>query len=80
VELAAGGVDALGKIETMPDVNVVHSDLTVPESATQARPAYEEPRPPEEETTLRSFLWILSGALLFMWVFYRFGLLGRRTS
>jgi outer membrane protein assembly factor BamB len=80
VELAAGGIEALGKIEAMPDVNVVHSDLTVPESSTLLRPSNEEPRAQADETTLRSFLWIGSGALLFMWVFYRFGLLGRRSA
>jgi hypothetical protein len=60
----------------MPPQNVVHSDLTVPESAALLKPA-EEPRPDSEDATLKSFLWIGIGAMIFFWVFYRFAILRR---
>jgi hypothetical protein len=62
----------------MPAQNVVHSDLTVPESALQPRPA-EEARRDNEEITLRAFLWVGVGAMIFFWIFYRFAL-GRRSG
>ena len=59
-----------------PPQNVVHSNLTVPESALLLKPV-EEARPESEDATLRSFLWIGVGAMIFFWVFYRFALVRR---
>jgi hypothetical protein len=80
VEVVAGGVETLGKIEIAPDGNVVHSALTVPETAALLKPGTEEAPPSGDQTTLRSFLWVVSCALLFMGVFYRIRLIGRRSS
>ncbi len=73
VEVILGGQKAP---VAMPAQNVVHSDLTVPESALQLKPV-EEPRPDSEDATLRAFLWIGVGAMIFFWVFYRFALVRR---
>jgi hypothetical protein len=62
-----------------PAQNVVHSDLTVPESAVLLKPA-EEPRMDSQDATLKAFLWIAIGAMLFMWVFYRFALVRGRSA
>jgi outer membrane protein assembly factor BamB len=62
----------------MPAQNVVHSDLTVPESAL-LKPA-EEPPVDSQDVTLKGFLWIGLGAALFMWVFFRFGVMRRRPA
>jgi outer membrane protein assembly factor BamB len=62
-----------------PALNVVHSDLTVPESALLRRPA-EEARTDSDEVTLRAFLWVGVGAAIFFWVFYRFAVLRRSRA
>ncbi|MBI3855838.1 MAG: hypothetical protein HY293_09130, partial [Planctomycetes bacterium] len=72
LEVVAGGEIPVAQ-------NVVHTDLTVPESMVLLKPV-EEPRAAPEETSLRSFLWVGAGAALFMWIFYRFHLLARRAA
>ncbi|RPH44904.1 MAG: hypothetical protein EHM91_07945, partial [Planctomycetota bacterium] len=81
IEVYAGGAEpSAAKSDAMPDANVLHTALTVPESAVMLRPPGEEARSESEGTTLRSFLWVVVGALLFMWVFFRFGLIGRNKA
>jgi hypothetical protein len=81
LEVYAGGTEPpTAKPDAPPDVNVVHTALTVPESTVMLRPPAEEFRPEPEGTTLRSFLWVGVGALLFMWIFFRFGLIGRKRA
>jgi hypothetical protein len=77
---AAGTVAPAAKSDAGPEANVVHTALTVPESAVMLRPPVEEARSESEGTSLRSFFWVVGGALLFMWVFFRFALLGRKKS
>jgi hypothetical protein len=77
IEVVAGGHLAAAP---PPAQNVVHSDLTVPESAVLLKPLAEDSRPLHEEVSLRAFLWIGAGASLFMWFFYRFHLLRKKSA
>jgi outer membrane protein assembly factor BamB len=71
LEVVAGG--------ELPVVrNVVHSDLTVPETPV-ARPPAEEPRADPDDLPIRSLLWIGTGALVFMYLFYRLAILKRKS-
>lgn len=74
LEVGAGG--------ELPAVqSVVQTELTVPESMISFRTPAEEPKAaPEDSVTLRSFLWVAVGAAVFMYVFYRFHLLARRSA
>jgi outer membrane protein assembly factor BamB len=80
IEVYAGIETSAAKLDAPPDVNVVHTALTVPESTVLLQPPMPEVRSEPEGSTLRSFLWVVVGALLFMWVFYRFGLIGRKKA
>src|SRR6185436_8001853 len=65
LEVVAGG-------EIPPVQSVVHTELTVPESTvTLKSPAEEAKLPQEDAVSLRSFLWIAAGALLFMYLFLK---------
>jgi outer membrane protein assembly factor BamB len=56
----------------MPAKNVVHSDLTVPEPPSLPKPAEEASVDPQD-ATLKGFLWILLGAVVFGWIVFRLG-------
>jgi hypothetical protein len=74
MEVVVGG-------EITPVQSVVHTELTVPESMISLKTPAEEAKPPAEDSvSLRSFLWVAAGAMLFMWIFYRFHLLARRSA
>jgi hypothetical protein len=61
---------------------VVHTELTVPESmVTLKSPAEEAAKPPQEDSvSLRSFLWIAAGSLLFLYLFLKLSPLLRRSA
>ncbi|HLY08725.1 MAG TPA: malectin domain-containing carbohydrate-binding protein, partial [Planctomycetota bacterium] len=72
LEVVAGGELPVAR-------NVVHSDLTVPETPVY-KPMAEEPRTDTDQLPIRSLLWIGTGGLVFMYVFYRLALLKRKKS
>jgi len=73
LEVVVGG-------EIPPVQSVVHTELTVPESMVSLKSPVEEPKPVQDEGGLRAFLWVALGATLFMYLFYRFHLLARRSA
>jgi len=73
LEVVAGGA-------LPPTRNVVHTDLTVPEPPPLMHPRAETSDGGSEAVPLRALLWVGTGVLLFMWLFYRFQILRRRPS
>jgi outer membrane protein assembly factor BamB len=71
IEVVAGG-------ELPAPRNVVHTDITVPEAPVLLHPR-PEPADSAESMSLRALLWIGTGLLLFMYLFYRFQILRRRS-
>jgi outer membrane protein assembly factor BamB len=59
--------------------NIVHSTLTVPETPV-VKPPTEEPRSDGDDLPMRSILWIVLGAVVFMYLFYRLAILKRRST
>jgi hypothetical protein len=75
------GLEVLAGGEITAVRNVVHSDLTVPETP----PALRSPSPEEagvdlDDLGIRSLLWIVLGAVVFMYLFYRLAILKRRSA
>ena len=75
------GLEVLAGGEITAVRNVVHSDLTVPETP----PALRSPSPEEagvdlDDLGIRALLWIVLGAVVFMYLFYRLAILKRRSA
>jgi hypothetical protein len=75
------GLEVLAGGEITAVRNVVHSDLTVPEPPPALRPpSSEEAGADGDDLGIRALLWIVLGAVIFMYLFYRFALLKRRSA
>jgi hypothetical protein len=73
LEVFAGG-------EIPPATNVVHSDLTVPEPPPMAHAPVSDDTAGGDDLGIRALLWVGLGAVIFMYLFYRFALLRRRAA
>jgi len=72
LEVVAGGELPVAR-------NVVHSTMTVPETPAPRPFSNEEAPSDTDELPVRSLLWIGTGALAFMYFFYRLAVLKRKS-